>query len=56
MSYMDNCTGCEDKARELDFAQNKLDEIRKTIEYYHSHRDHWDWDNLIDDIIATLEK
>ena len=56
MSYMDNCTACEDKARELDFAQNKLDEIRQTLEHYQNERDHWDWDNLIDDIWETLEK
>ena len=56
MSYMDNCAGCEEKNRELEFAQCQLDEIRKTVDYYYNKRDHWDWDNLIDDIMATLEK
>ena len=32
MSYMDNCTACEEKNITLDFQQNQLDSIRKLIE------------------------
>lgn len=41
---------------ELEQAYEKLDEIQKSIDYYQKERDHWDWDNLIDDIEAELVK
>ena len=35
--------------------KNKLDAIKKTIDYYQKNRDHWDWDNLIDDLLSELK-
>ena len=52
----DECANCRDKQREINFMQDQLDEIRKTVDHYYNKRDHWDWDNLIDDILAVLEK
>ena len=52
----DECQGCREKATDIEFMQNQLDEIRDTLESYAKTRDHWDWDNLIEDIMGILEK
>lgn len=52
----DNCTACEDKKREIEHMQDQLYSIRERVDYYSTQRDHWDWDNLIDDIMEILER
>ena len=55
MDYMDNCTACEEKSTIIEQMQTQLDDIRNTVEDYSKKRDHWEWDNLIDDIMGILE-
>ena len=40
---------------ELLSAQARLTQAHRTLEYYQKERDHWDRDNLIDDLRADLE-
>ena len=56
MSYMDGCPVCDEKNITIEFQQCQLDEIRGIVEDYRKNRDHWDWDNLLDDVMKTLEK
>ena len=55
MSY-DECPGCREKKTENEFIQTQLDDIRKTVNHYYNKRDHWEWDNLIDEIMGILER
>jgi len=55
MSY-DECSGCREKKTENEFIQTQLDDIRKTVNHYYNKRDHWEWDNLIDEIMGILER
>lgn len=52
----DNCTKCEDKDRDIDFIQKKLDDINAKVDYYYKKGDSSDYYNLIDDIMGILER
>ena len=55
MSYMDNCTACEKKARNLEFMQGQIDDIREKVEHSYKERDP-DYETIIDDIMGILER
>lgn len=56
LKMWDNCHGCEEKNRDIDFIQKKLDEINAKVDYYYKKGDSSDYYNLIDDIMGILER
>ena len=53
MSYMDNCTACEEKDRDLEFAYCQLDCIRELID---DVKKMTDIDCLRDAVMEILER
>jgi len=63
MSYMDNCTSCEEKDTTIEHMQTQLDDIRKLIENDAGHNSnnpisvrYHDLYEVVDEIVGILER